>query len=339
MIKPVWIILVFIIMSSLNAQEIPKDGVQERLVWPKGGIDDARIEYIKSVNSASSLGIKKGFFSKVYDFIFGENETKLSAPFGIHANLERVYVTDISAKAVFIFDKKENETIILEGSDNERFSYPIDVVADAKGNIYVSDSEAGKIFVFDKDGDFSHFITLKVIQRPIGIAISADGKLLYIVDVVAGAIHVSTLDGKFVKTFGKMGKGELEFNKPTYIDVASNGDIYVADSMNHRIEVLDKDGKFIRVFGRLSQTIGGFANPRGIALDSDDNVYVSDTMYNTIQIFNKHGEILMKFGSYGGGRGEFALVEDISIIEGNTIYVADVNNRAVKIFKRLDPKE
>ncbi len=336
MLKFIYILFLSVVVLSVDAKESVSESQPERLVWPKD--DEARIEYISSINSADGLGIEKGFFTKVYDFIFGENDLMLSAPFGIHADANRIYVTDIASKSVFVFDKQEDETIILEGSEDENFIYPIDVIADKNGNIYVSDSILGKIFVFDKDGEFSYQIAFKELNRPIGIAISADSKNLYIVDVASNQIHVTTLEGKFLKSFGQRGDGEAEFNKPTYIDVAKDGNIYIADSMNHRIHVLDKEGNFVRHFGRLSQNIGGFANPRGISLDSDDNVYVSDTMYNTVQIFNKFGEILMRFGRYGGDRGEFALVEDISITQGNIIYIADVNNKCIKIFKRLDPK-
>lgn len=335
--KSLYLFFTLVFIMSLDAKDSDKNTTAERLVWPK--VDEARIEYIASINTADGLGIEKSFFTKFYDFIFGESDLTLSAPFGIHADLNRVYVTDIASKLVYVFDKSENETIVLEGSKDQRFSYPIDVVSSPDGLIYVSDSVLGKIFAFQGNGDYSFTVDFEELKRPIGLAISADLKYLYIVDVASDSLHVTTLKGKYIKSIGQRGSGEVEFNKPTYIDVGKDGDIYITDSMNHRIHVLDKDGGFVRYFGKLSQNIGGFANPRGISLDSDDNVYVGDTMYNTVQMFNKYGEVLMRFGNYGDGRGEFALLEDISIIEGNIIYIADVNNKCIKIFKRLDPVE
>ncbi len=332
MIRYILIILIsFNISNAKNIEHI------EKLVWPPAP-DEARIEYVSSVRKSDDLGIEKGFFSKIYDFIFGEEDSVLSAPFGIYADKNRVFVTDIASKSLYIFDKEEDELIVIEGSDDEKFAYPIDVVSDHKGRIYVSDSVRAKIYVFDEDGDYSHEIALGVLKRPVGIAISADSKSLYIVDAISCQIHVTTLNGKFLKSIGKRGDGEVEFNKPTYIDVAKDGNIYISDSMNHRVHILDKEGNFVRTFGKLSKNIGGFVSPRGISLDSDDNVYVTDTMFNSVQIFNKYGEVLMKFGSYGRGKGEFALVEDVSITQGNMIYIADVNNKCIKIFKRLDPR-
>ncbi len=308
----------------------------ERLVWPSAP-DPARIEYINAVTTAKDIGIEKGFFSKVSDFLFGDEERVLSSPFGIHSDRERVYVTDISSKTLTVFDRKEEEVIIIEGPKNERFLYPVDVVSDSKGNIYVSDSVSAKVYVFDQEGDFSHTIAPKTLLRPVGVAISADGKRLYIVDALSSQIHVTTLKGKFLRSIGRKGDGPGEFNRPTYLDVGGDGKLYVSDSMNHRIQILDSEGNFIRTFGHLSKNIGGFGSPRGISLDSDGNIYVSDTLFNVIQIFNPNGELLMLFGRYGSSRGEFALPMDISILPDNSIYVSDTNNKRLQLFKRLDP--
>lgn len=326
--KRILYILFFLLsIDSLNAKEL------ERLVWPSPP-DEAKIEYITSIRNAKNFGIEKSFFSKAITFLFGEKDPSLSAPFGLHSDNNRVYITDISSKSIHIYDKAENDTITILGTDDETFLYPIDVVTDSKGNVFVSDSVRSKIYVYKKDGDFSYTISNKVFQRPVGIAISPDDKKLYIVDSVASQIHVTTLKGKFLYSIGNKGSGNGQFNRPTFIDVANDGKLYISDSMNHRIQILDSNGKFINKFGHLGQEIGSFGSPRGISLDSDKNIYVSDTMFNTVQVFNQKGELLLVFGSYGGGKGEFALAEDISIAD-NTIYIADTNNRRFQVFKRL----
>src|SRR5205807_1246835 len=60
-------------------------------------------------------------------------------------------------------------------------------------------------------------------------------------------------DGKVLMTLGKpgvAGAGNDEFNAPSGVTVAANGDIYVADGhggmTNARIVQFSKDGKFIR---------------------------------------------------------------------------------------------
>lgn len=310
----------------------------EKLVWPAAP-DPARIEYVTAVTTAKDIGIERGFFSKISDFLFGDEKMMLVSPFGIYADTRRVYVTDIGSKTMTIFDKKKGEVITVEGSQKEQFLYPVDVVSDRKGNIYVSDSVLAKVYVFNSDGDFTHTIAPKGLLRPVGVAISVDGKQLYIVDALSSQIHVTTLKGEFLHSIGRKGNGQGEFNRPTYLDVGVDGKIYVSDSMNHRIQILDSEGNFIHTFGHLSKNIGGFGSPRGISLDSDGNIYVSDTLFNVIQVFNPNGELLMLFGSYGSDRGAFALPIDISILQDNTIYISDTNNKRVQVFKRLDPSK
>lgn len=325
-------ILLFILSLGLSAKNTELQG---NIVWPPPP-DEARIEYKLSFTKAKELNIKKGFFSKIFNFAFGDEESTLKAPFGLHSDDSRVYVTDIASKSVYIFDTKENEELVLTGSDDESFLYPIDITTDNKGNIYVSDSVRAKIYVFEPDGDFLYTIKPRILQRSVGIAISNDDKKLYIVDPLSSQIHITTLKGKYLNTIGTKGDLDLEFNRPTFIDIGSDGDIYITDSMNHRVVILDKDENFIHSFGKLGQNIGDFGSPRGISLDDEDNIYVSDTMFNNIQIFNKKGELLLVLGRYGASKGEFALPEDISILRNGTIYISDTNNKRVQVLKKLD---
>lgn len=327
--KFIYILIFIVSIDALYAKDA------QRLVWPPPP-DEAKIEYVASVRDYKDLGIEKGFFSKTFDFLFGEEDKPLHSPFGTHADEERIYVTDISHKALYVFDKKKSKVITIEGTPKENFLYPIDVVTDKKGNIYVSDSIRAKIYVFDKNGDFSHTIVLREFQRPVGLALGADGDKLYVVDSVSSQIHVTTLKGKYLNSIGKNGNGDGEFNRPTFIDVGSNGKLYVSDSMNHRVQILSKEGNFISKFGHLGQEIGSFGSPRGISLDTHGNIYVSDTMFNNIQIFNQNGELLMLLGGYGDKKGQFALPEDISIASDNSIHVADVNNGRIQIFRLLE---
>lgn len=328
----IYVSVLMIFSSYLYGANAPK------LVWPPPP-DEARIEFVSSIKNYKDCGIKKGFFARVYDFLIGEEEKPLNAPFGIHADKDRVYVSDIATKVLYIFDKKEHEVLTIEGSKKENFLYPIDIVTDKSGNVYVSDSVRAKVYVFEKDGDFSHIIAPKELQRPVGLAISHDGQKLYIVDTLSDKILITTLKGKLLDSLGKRGNGDGEFNKPTFIDIGSDGKLYIADSMNHRVQILDKDGKFIRKFGQLGDEIGCFGSPRGISVDSEDNIYVSDTMFNNMQIFNQNGELLLVLGRYGEKRGEFSLPEDISITANNEIYVTDVNNKRLQIFRLINSSQ
>ena len=82
-------------------------------------------------------------------------------------------------------------------------------------------------------------------------------------------------DGKLLLTLGKAGapgSGPDEFNAPSAVATAPNGDIFVADghggNTNARIVKFAKDGKFIKTWGRTGSAPGEFDMPHAIAMDS-----------------------------------------------------------------------
>ena len=77
-------------------------------------------------------------------------------------------------------------------------------------------------------------------------------------------------DGRFIKAWGKEGKGPGEFDQPHGLAMDSQGRLFVADRANSRIQIFDQDGSFIaewRQFGR----------PSGIFIDAGDMLYVADS--------------------------------------------------------------
>ena len=77
-------------------------------------------------------------------------------------------------------------------------------------------------------------------------------------------------DGKFIKAWGKAGKGQGEFDVPHALAMDSSGRLFVGDRSNDRIQVFDQDGKILaewRQFGR----------PSGLYIDRNDILYVADS--------------------------------------------------------------
>jgi DNA-binding beta-propeller fold protein YncE len=83
-----------------------------------------------------------------------------------------------------------------------------------------------------------------------------------------------TRDGKFVRSFGKLGTGPVEFMTPHDIAIDGEGRLLVADRGNHRIQILDRDGRYISEWKQ-------FGRPSGVAV-RDDLVYVADSESNGV---------------------------------------------------------
>ena len=88
-------------------------------------------------------------------------------------------------------------------------------------------------------------------------------------DTVA-RISKFTKDGKFIKSWGKLGSGPGEFKTPHGLAIDSRGRLFVADRGNVRLQLFDLDGTFLletRQFSRLS----------GIFIDKNDTLYGADS--------------------------------------------------------------
>ena len=76
--------------------------------------------------------------------------------------------------------------------------------------------------------------------------------------------------GKFIKSWGKWGNGDGEFDQPHAFAFDSKGLLYVGDRNNNRVQVFDQDGNFKEKFYQ-------FGRPSGIYIDRNDNLYVADS--------------------------------------------------------------
>ncbi|MBM4146675.1 MAG: 6-bladed beta-propeller [Nitrospira sp.] len=309
-------------------------------VWPPPP-QTPRIQYIRSIYGPSDIGMKKSWFRKTMDSIFGKDEAEemLLRPYGIFAGSERIYVTDPGNRILHVFDMGERKYHEIKKTDKEGFKSPIGVASDKNGEIFLSDSLMKRVFVFDKEGKYLREIgSDNLFIRPAGIAI--DEERLYVVDTHGNRILVfSKKDGSFLFSFGKNGRGKGEFNYPTNIFAGKDKFLYITDSMNFRIQIFDTNGNFISTFGKHGDGSGDFSKPKGIAVDSEGYIYVADAQFDTVQIFDKDGRLFLAFGKTGRGKGQMILPAGLFIDEKDRIYVADSYNKRIQIFQYLGNKQ
>jgi sugar lactone lactonase YvrE len=322
--------------SELAIQDSEFDIQESNPVWPPPP-QTARIQYIRSIFGSSDIRMKKSWFKKTMDTIFGEDETfgNLLRPYGVFADTERIYVTDTGTHLLHVFDMKEKKYLEIKKTDKKEFISPIGVAVDKNGEIYLSDSILRRVFLFDKEGKYLGEIgSDDLFVRPAGIAI--DEERLYVVDTHGHNILVfSKKDGSFLFSFGKNGTKKGEFNYPTNIFTGKDNFLYITDSLNFRIQIFDKNGNFISTFGKHGDGSGDLSKPKGIAVDSEGHIYVADAHFDNVQIFDKDGRLLLAFGNTGRGKGQMILPAGLFIDEQDRIYVADSSNNRIQVFQYL----
>jgi hypothetical protein len=78
-----------------------------------------------------------------------------------------------------------------------------------------------------------------VLGRPAALALA--GERLYVADAQDCAVKVFDRDGRFLRAFGRKGRGPGELSSPSGVACAT-GLVYVADKLNRRIQVFDGNG-------------------------------------------------------------------------------------------------
>jgi DNA-binding beta-propeller fold protein YncE len=321
-----------VLFLCLSASQVFSQTSRQSLVWPPPP-DIARIQHVQTISTLDDLEIKKGFFSKLFGFIFGAHESRtwLVQPVGITVSNDGIiFVADPGAKGVHVIDQKNKHYDFIFETPFGHLESPVGVAVTQDGKLYVTDSQRKEIIEFDDDLDAEAIIKGQY-SRPTGITINSDR--LYVVDTEEHNIIAMDLKGNFISAIGKRGNSETEFNYP--VSLAVNNSLYIVDALNYRIQHLDFRGKFLASLGRQGTSTGSFASPKSIALDSDGNIYVTDALMDNFQIFSPQGQLLLVVGRKGNRDGEFMSPSGIAIDENDRIYVVDTLNKRIQIFQYL----
>jgi len=196
-----------------------------------------------------------------------------------------------------------------------------------------SDSPLPPILKFDASGKLVNSFGVGTLVLPHCIHIDGEGNV-WVADGLGkdGKGHQVikfSPDGKVLLTLGKAGiagSGPDEFNAPSAVLVAPNGDIFVADghggNTNARIVKFDKHGKFIKTWGKKGSGPGEMDIPHALAMDSRGRLFLADRGNNRVQIFDQEGNYVDQWFQFSRPSGVFIDKNDI-------IYVADSESESV----------
>lgn len=301
--------------------------------WPPAP-EKARVEFVRSFSCAEDLGIRKSFFARLKDFIFGEENSRIVRPMAVVADGNAIFVADPGARGVHRFEAASGDYTLITGPDDAPLPSPVGLARGSGGDIYVADSALARVFVIRPGA--KHAVPLDLdgtLGQPTGVAFDTATNRLFVADTAAHRIAVFDRDGRHVAQIGARGSGNGEFNFPTYLWLTSAGRLYVTDSLNFRIESFDTQGRFVAKFGRQGNGTGEAARPKGVATDRFGHVYVVDALFHAIQIFDEDGRLLLPVGQIGQQPGEFWLPTGLFIDpQSDLIYVADSYNRRIQVL-------
>ena len=186
------------------------------------------------------------------------------------------------------------------------FNQPLDVAADAAGNIYVADNLNHRIRKITASGDVSTLAgdgtaafangtgTAAKLRNPSGLAIDKDGNLIiadrlnHRVRKITPAGVVTSIAGDGVSGYKDGEAGAARFADPYGVAVDGNGNIIIADLNNNKVRKL-ADVTVTTLAGSAKGFLDGpgasaqLNSPTDVCVDADGNVYVADLGNNCIR--------------------------------------------------------
>ena len=301
------------------------------LVWPKPPAEP-RIRYLRSLSGPQDWGITKSFFRRMMDALAGKGQEHFVRPTGVAERDGVLYVADPGAQTLWILDAAQNRLVKVVEAGKAALVSPVAVALHPDGAVFVADTSLSKVFLLDRAGKLMRIAAQDGSERPAGLAYDPGTQRLYVADSAKHQIAVYGPNGYLVRTWGRRGMQDGEFNHPTHIALDQTGTLLVTDALNFRIQAFDQEGRFLWKLGRHGDGSGDFAAPKGLAADSAGHVYVVDALFDTAQIFDRDGTFLLAFGERGTQAGQFWLPGGLFINAQDKIYVADAYNQRVQVF-------
>jgi DNA-binding beta-propeller fold protein YncE len=293
---------------------------------------------IEIIRAGTVISLARGRAPVFETFISGESgENALVRPMGVLAAHGRVYVSDVGAQRILVFDRGGRflRAIGAPGNAPGHFLFPKGMAADGE-TLYVADMYTGLISQFDKDGVFLGHFALPyrksgLLQSPSALAVFGDR--LYVADVKRSRVFVFALsDGALLE---EVGLGE-DILAPNGVAVDRYGNVYVTSSRRQYIAVYTPEGRPLRLLGGDVHGATGLLNPRGIVVGMSNRVYVASNLTHELLVYGRDGELLYRYGRIGGGEGEFFLPNGLAMDNLGNLFVVDTGNSRVAVLAAAD---
>jgi DNA-binding beta-propeller fold protein YncE len=211
---------------------------------------------------------------------------------------------------------------------------------DAQDNLWTTDigwhvvlkfSPEGRILLVlgrkDRAGTVDQPTGLTLFDRPTDVAFGANGDI-YVSDGYGNSRVVKfDRNANFLKTWGKKGKGEGEFDTPHTVAVDAKGLVYVGDRENRRVQVFDAEGQFVKQWTHVG-------SPWWLCFTPKQTIFLTDGYNNRLLKLDADGKILGSTSGPGKAVGQVLFPHGLAVGPAEELYVSEILNWRVQKFVR-----
>ena len=182
----------------------------------------------------------------------------------IHDSSNTLFITDLAQQAIYSYSEEEGIQELIKSYEGQPFLGPNSLAFNENSNsLYFTDSgplgetslinPKGSVFVADVEQGTIKPLILRCLAHPAGIAISPDGKQVYIAETYRNRIlKVSVAaNGAFYSSVFHQFSGRLG---PTALCITENGMLYAANfdyeevCSKGKVSVLNSSGVLVKYF-------------------------------------------------------------------------------------------
>ncbi len=340
-----------------NLYVAEREACRIRRIEPNGAVTTLAGEY-GAFGSVDGVGAAARFFSPVgLAFDASASGGRLVVADSLNSRIRTINTSTA------VVANLAGPVVPTRGADNglgagARFNAPRALARDVAGNLFVADrgnhvvrriSPSGQVTTVagkaGEPGSLNGVGEGARFNEPEGIAVSADGAILYVSENGNHTIRRLALDAQGVATvttlagaagltgFGDGTGGLARFNQPRALALGPTGDLFVADFGNNRIRRVTPGG-LVSTFGAAVPLAG----PVGLAVDAKGDVFVADSINQVVQRIASDETGAVFAGVYGSNgyidgdplAARFFLPHDVSLDGEGHLYVADYGNHVVR---------
>ena len=219
----------------------------------------------------------------------------------------------------------------------------------------VTDARFTATDAYTLETDFFKLPPDRIIGSTSGLAISADGESIWVmdrcgprncIDSEIAPIMQFDAQGNLINAFGA---GLMVRPHGLYVD--DDGNVWATDDVGpgefdtrqlgkgHQVFKFSPEGQLLMTLGKPGVAGNGpdaFNMPSAVVVGPNGNIYVGDghggRSNSRIVKFNAQGEYLTEWGGRGGGPGQFDVPHALAFDSAGRLFVGDRGNNRVQIF-------